>query len=115
VASAQAAGSSTKRWPSPRTPLHLALLFGLPPTTASKYTLIAFDLLAGQLAETAGKQHRLPVVSGQEHLSQPGSIGSACNAGLSRDRNKTWIPRHASARYLTWRTRRCAAMPGIAA
>jgi hypothetical protein len=36
-------------------PLHLALVFGLSRTTASKYTLIACDLLADQPAE-AGDQ-----------------------------------------------------------
>jgi hypothetical protein len=41
-------------------PLHLALVFGLSHTTAGKYTLIACDLLAGQPAEAAGKQHRAP-------------------------------------------------------
>jgi len=34
-------------------PLHLALVFGLSHTTASKYTLIACDLLADQPAEAA--------------------------------------------------------------
>ena len=38
-------------------PLHLALVFGLSRTTASKYTLIACDLLDGQLAEGAEAQH----------------------------------------------------------
>jgi len=41
-------------------PLHLALVFGLSHTTASKYTLIACDLLADQPAEAAGKQHYAP-------------------------------------------------------
>ena len=41
-------------------PLHLALVFGLSHTTASRYTLIACDLLAGQPAEAAGEQHRAP-------------------------------------------------------
>ena len=36
-------------------PLHLALVFGLSHTTASKYTLIACDLLADQPAEAAGE------------------------------------------------------------
>jgi site-specific recombinase XerD len=35
-------------------PLHLALVFGLAHTTASKYTLIACDLLGGQSAEVTG-------------------------------------------------------------
>jgi integrase len=38
-------------------PLHLALVFGLSHTTASKYTLIACNLLAGQPADDAGEQH----------------------------------------------------------
>lgn len=37
-------------------PLHLALVFGLSHTTASKYTPIACDLLAGQPAEAAGER-----------------------------------------------------------
>jgi hypothetical protein len=37
--------------------LHLALVFGLSRTTASKYTLIARDLLDGQPAEAAEAQH----------------------------------------------------------
>ena len=41
-------------------PLHLALVFGLSHTTASKYTLIACDLLAGQPAEAAREQHHAP-------------------------------------------------------
>jgi len=41
-------------------PLHLALVFGLSHTTASKYTLIACDLLADQPAEAAGQQHHAP-------------------------------------------------------
>jgi hypothetical protein len=41
-------------------PLHLALVFGLSHTTASRYTLIACDLLAGQPAEAAGEQHYAP-------------------------------------------------------
>ncbi len=41
-------------------PLHLALVFGLSHTTASKYTLIACDLLADQPAEAAGEQHHAP-------------------------------------------------------
>ena len=39
-------------------PLHLALIFGLSHTTASRYTLIACDLLADQPAKAAGEQHR---------------------------------------------------------
>ena len=35
-------------------PLHLALVFGLSHATASKYTLMACDLLADQPAEAAG-------------------------------------------------------------
>jgi hypothetical protein len=34
-------------------PLHLALVFGLSHTTASKYALIVCDLLVGQPAEAA--------------------------------------------------------------
>jgi len=41
-------------------PLHLALVFGLSHTTASKYTLIACDLLDGQPAEAAEEQHYVP-------------------------------------------------------
>jgi hypothetical protein len=41
-------------------PLHLALVFGLSHTTASKYTLIACDLLAGQPGEAAGEQYHVP-------------------------------------------------------
>jgi hypothetical protein len=37
-------------------PLHLALVFGISHTTASKYTLIACDLLADQPGEAAGKR-----------------------------------------------------------
>jgi hypothetical protein len=37
-------------------PLHLALVFGLSHTTASKYTLIACDLLAGQATDADQKQ-----------------------------------------------------------
>ena len=37
-------------------PLHLALVFGLSHTTASKYTLIACDLLAGQATDADEKQ-----------------------------------------------------------
>jgi hypothetical protein len=54
-------------------PLHLALVFGLSHTTASRYTLIACDLLADQPAEAAGKQHcastnprEVPELSGVE-------------------------------------------------
>jgi len=39
-------------------PLHLALVFGLSHTTASKYTLIACDLLADQPAGATREQHR---------------------------------------------------------
>jgi integrase len=39
-------------------PLHLALVFNLSHTTASRYTLIAGDLLADQPAEAAGKSLR---------------------------------------------------------
>ena len=35
-------------------PLHLALVFGLSHTTASKYALIACDLLGGQSAGVTG-------------------------------------------------------------
>ena len=38
-------------------PLHLALIFGLSHTTASRYTLIACDLLPDQPAKAAGEQH----------------------------------------------------------
>ena len=38
-------------------PLHLALVFGLSHTTASRYTLIACDLLPDQPAKAAGEQH----------------------------------------------------------
>ncbi|HMD26199.1 MAG TPA: hypothetical protein VKG61_20405 [Streptosporangiaceae bacterium] len=38
-------------------PLHLALVFGLSRTTASKSALVACDLLDGQLAEGAEAQH----------------------------------------------------------
>lgn len=38
-------------------PLHLALIFGLSHTTASRYTLIACDLLADQPAKAVGEQH----------------------------------------------------------
>jgi hypothetical protein len=41
-------------------PLHLALVFGLSHTTASRYTLIACDLLAGQQTEAAGQQQNAP-------------------------------------------------------
>ena len=41
-------------------PLHLALVFGLSHTTASKYTLIACDLLADQASEPAGEGTALP-------------------------------------------------------
>jgi hypothetical protein len=41
-------------------PLHPALVFGLSHTTASRYTLIACDLLADQPAEVAGEQHHAP-------------------------------------------------------
>jgi hypothetical protein len=41
-------------------PLHLALVFGLSHTTASKYTLIACDLLAGQPGDNTGQQHYAP-------------------------------------------------------
>jgi integrase len=41
-------------------PLHLALVSGLSHTTASRYTLIACDLLADQPAEAAGEQHHAP-------------------------------------------------------
>lgn len=41
-------------------PLHLALIFGLSHTTASRYTLMACDLLAGQPADVAGEQHYAP-------------------------------------------------------
>jgi hypothetical protein len=37
-------------------PLHLALVFGLSHTTASKYTLIACDLLAGQAIDADQEQ-----------------------------------------------------------
>jgi hypothetical protein len=37
-------------------PLHLALVFGLSHTTASKYTLIACDLLAGQATDADQEQ-----------------------------------------------------------
>jgi hypothetical protein len=37
-------------------PLHLALVFGISHTTASKYTLIACDLFADQPGEAAGKR-----------------------------------------------------------
>ena len=40
-------------------PLHLALVFGLSHTTASKYTLIACELLARQPAEAAGSSTTL--------------------------------------------------------
>ena len=38
-------------------PLHLALVFGISQTTASKYTLIACDLLADQPGQEAGAQY----------------------------------------------------------
>ncbi len=38
-------------------PLHLALVFGLSRTTASKYALVAYGLLDGQPAEGAEAQH----------------------------------------------------------
>jgi integrase len=41
-------------------PLHLALVFGLSQTTASRYTLIACDLLAGQPADVTGGQRCAP-------------------------------------------------------
>ena len=44
-------------------PLHLALVFGLSHTAASKYTLIACDLLADQ---PAGEQH--------DTLSEPDEV-----------------------------------------
>jgi hypothetical protein len=37
-------------------PLHLALVFGISQTTASKYTRIACDLLADQPGHDAGTQ-----------------------------------------------------------
>ncbi len=39
-------------------PLHLALVFGLSHTTASRYTLIACDLLADQPVEAAGERNQ---------------------------------------------------------
>jgi hypothetical protein len=44
-------------------PLHLALVFGLSHTTASKYTLIACDLLVGQAtgADQEQRDASLPV------------------------------------------------------
>ena len=41
-------------------PLHLALVFGLSHTTASKYTLIACDLLAGQQTEAPQQRQNAP-------------------------------------------------------
>jgi hypothetical protein len=41
-------------------PLHLALVFGLSHTTASRYTLTACDLLAELPAGAAGEQHYAP-------------------------------------------------------
>jgi len=41
-------------------PLHLALVFGLSHTTASKYTLIACDLLADQPSAPDGEGTALP-------------------------------------------------------
>jgi site-specific recombinase XerD len=48
-------------------PLHLALVFGLSHTTASRYMLIACDLLADQPAEVAGESSTtLPIAAGHE-------------------------------------------------
>ena len=40
--------------------LHLARVLGLSRTTASKYTLMACDLLDGQPGEAVGAQHYVP-------------------------------------------------------
>ena len=40
--------------------MHLALVFGLSHTTASKYALIAYDLQADQPTDTAAELHYAP-------------------------------------------------------
>ena len=62
--------------------LHLALVFGLSHATASKYTLIACDLLADQAAEAAEEQQYvpggpggIPELSGVEAVTEPAAAG----------------------------------------
>jgi hypothetical protein len=68
-------------------PLHLALVFGLSHTTASKYTLIACDLLADQPADVTGEPHcaadKVPGLSGAEAVTEAelaawGATGPPC-------------------------------------
>jgi len=59
---------------APADPLHLALIFGLSHTTASKYTLIASDLLTDQPAE---EQDRV--------LGEPGEIAQFPALKLSHE------------------------------
>ena len=51
-------------------PLHLALMFGISRTTASKYTLIACNLLPDQPADAAGEQHHAPDEPGSATAEQ---------------------------------------------
>ena len=63
-------------------PLHLALVFGLSHTTASKYTLIACDLLADQpaeAAEAAGKGHYAPD-AGRSRFPEAGEVAPALSS-----------------------------------
>jgi hypothetical protein len=64
-------------------PLHLALVFNLSHTTASRYAAIAQDLLDDQIEQATGQQPGQPRYASDEPTDIPGR--NRVNAAGSRD------------------------------